>query len=90
MTNQKWIAYALEQGFEAFEVYQLLEQNKSVSWFSGQVDSFVTSRVLGTSLRGIIGGKMANYSLEDPSDDNMEKVISGMIDQANAITSEEE
>ena len=90
MTNQKWIAYALEKGFEAFEIYQILEKNKSVQWFAGEVDSFVTSRVLGTSLRGIYNGKMANFSVEDPSDSNMEMVISNMITQANAITSDEE
>ena len=90
MNNQKWIDYALGQGFEAFEIYQLLEQTKSVSWFGGQRDSFVTSRVLGTSLRGTVNGKLANYSVEDPSDSNMEKVISDMKAQAEAITSDEE
>ena len=90
MNNQKWIKYALEQGFEAFEIYQSLEQNKSVSWYGGQTDSFVTSRVLGTSLRGTVNGKMANYSVEDLSDSNMEKIISAMKAQANAISSEEE
>jgi len=90
MNNQKWIECALDHGFEAFEIYQLLEQTKSVSWFEGQRDSFVTSRVLGTSLRGTMNGKLANYSVEDPSDSNMEKVISDMKAQAAAITSEEE
>ena len=90
MNNQKWIEYALQQGFEAFEIYQSLEQNKSVSWYGGQTDSFVTSRVLGTSLRGTMNGKMANYSVEDLSDSNMEKIISAMKAQAKAISSEEE
>ena len=90
MNNQKWISYALEQGFEAFEIYQALEQTKSVSWFDGQIDSFVTSRVLGTSLRGTVCGKLANYSVEDLSDSNMEKVIADMKAQAKALTSDEE
>ena len=90
MNNQKWIDYALTQGFEAFEIYQLLGQTKAVSWFEGQRDSFVTSRVLGTSLRGTVNGKLANYSVEDPSDSNMEKVVADMKAQAEAITSDEE
>ncbi len=89
MNKQKWIGYALSQGFEAFEIYQMLEQEKSVSWFEGQMDSFVTSHVLGTSLRGTVNGKLANFSVEDPSDSGMEKVIAAMKAQAEAISSEE-
>ncbi len=89
MNKQKWIEYALSQGFEAFEIYQMLEQEKSVSWYEGQMDSFVTSHVLGTSLRGTVNGKLANFSVEDPSDSGMEKIVAAMKTQAEAISSDE-
>ncbi len=51
MNKQKWIARALEMGVEGLEIYEGRSAERSVSWFDGQMDSFVTSDVKGTSLR---------------------------------------
>ena len=89
MNKQNWISYALANGFESFEIYQTVDKERTISWYEGKMESFVTSRVLGTALRGITGGKMANMATEDADDANMEKIISAMKMQAEAITSDE-
>ena len=80
MNKNKWIEYALSQGMESVEIYQ---------WFSGQMDTFVSSHVLGTMIRGIVDGNMASMALEDTDDDKMEEVISSLIKQAKTVTTKE-
>ena len=89
MNKQKWIQCALDKGFESFEIYQSGSSERSLSWFEGEMDSFVTSNVVTTSLRGVFGGKMANYSTEDTDDSLMESIIGKMAEQAAAVTSED-
>ncbi len=90
MNRELWIKKALETGFESFEIYQDSEEEKKYAWYKGEMDSFVTSRVTGTALRGIYKGKLANYSTEDNSDEQMDRVLSLMKEQAMAVTSEDE
>ena len=90
MNKKLWIDTALEMGFESFEIYQDTSENKDYTWYDGKLDSFVTSHVLGTALRGIYKGKLANYATEDSSDDQMEKVLEKMKEQAVSVTSEDE
>ena len=89
MTKKRWMEYALSKGFDSFEIYQSIAEERTVNWYEGTMESFVTSHVLGTSLRGLIGGKMANLATENADDDQMEKLIDQMITQSEAITSDE-
>ncbi|MBP3852525.1 MAG: TldD/PmbA family protein [Erysipelotrichaceae bacterium] len=89
MNKQLWIQRALEKGIECFEIYQSVQKEKTLTWFNGQVDTFVTSNVLGTSVRGIYEGNMANIALEDVKDDKMDEVLDGLIQQAQTITTVE-
>ncbi|MBR2990065.1 MAG: TldD/PmbA family protein [Solobacterium sp.] len=89
MNKQEWIKAALAAGFDQFEIYQSGTKERSYTWFEGKMDTFTASRVLGTSLRGICGGKMVNYATEDLSDDGMDRIIASMKEQAGAITSDE-
>ena len=75
MNKQKWLSYAAENGFENFEIYQSLSRERTISWYEGKMDTFVTSRVLGTALRGMTEGKMAIMATEDADDANMEKKL---------------
>ena len=87
MNKQAWISYALEKGFESFEIYQETSQEKTLRWFEHQMDSFVTSKVTGTALRGVYKGKGVNLATEDTADENMNSYISKMIEQAESINS---
>ncbi len=89
MNKQKWIQCALEKGAESFEIYQGLSASKEVTWFNGQMDTFVSSSVIGTSLRLIVNGKIANMALEQVDDEKMEDVVDYLIEQANTITTDE-
>lgn len=89
MNKQKWIQCALQKGAESFEIYQGLSASKEVTWFNGQMDTFVSSSVLGTSLRLIVNGNIANMALEQVEDEKMEAVIDYLIEQANTITTTE-
>ena len=90
MNKKLWIDTALKMGFESFEVYQDVSEKKDYSWYKGAMDSFTTSHVMGTALRGIYHGKLANYATEDTGDEQMEKVLCKMIEQAESVTSEDE
>ena len=90
MNKQAWIDYALKEGFESFEIYESTSKGRSVTWYNGSRDTFVTNSVTGVALRGVFNGKMLNYSTENTSDDDMARAISLMKQQASAITSEDE
>ena len=64
MNKNKWIEYALSQGMESVEIYQSLSTQKEITWFSGQMDTFVSSHVLGTMIRGIVDGNMEKPRLD--------------------------
>ena len=89
MNKQKWIACALEKGFESFEIYQSRSREKKITWYEGRMDTYVVSKVLGTSFRGVYDGRMVNASTEDTSDDPMESIIADMISQAKMISAED-
>ncbi|MBQ9611239.1 MAG: TldD/PmbA family protein [Lachnospiraceae bacterium] len=90
MNKQAWLAAAKEYGFENFEIYQSVREERSFSWYNGQMDAYVTSSVTGTALRGKIDGRMVSFATENDDDAAMEEVFSQMREQSAAITSEEE
>ncbi|MBQ0064737.1 MAG: TldD/PmbA family protein [Firmicutes bacterium] len=90
MNKEKWIQCALEKGMEGFEIYQSFQTEKEFSWYEGDLDSFVTSKFLGTSIRGLYNGKMANMALESVKDEEMDSIIEQLILQAKIITMKED
>ena len=89
MNKTLWIEEALKRGFDSFEIYQRVAEEKTLNYFDGALESFVTSHVLGTSFRGLYQGKMASMATEDPGDDSRDDVLGQMIDQAKAISSKD-
>ena len=91
MNKQEFIKKALAAGFESFEVYQSTNEERTITYYEGKMDSYVQSHVLGTSFRGLYNGKMATASTEDSNIDDKEvdAFIQSMIDQAAVTTSED-
>ena len=89
MNKQKWIARALEMGVDGLEIYEGQSAERSVAWFDGQMDSFVTSDVKGTALRAVVGGKAATLVLESVDDDRIDETISLLIAQAKLVSSKD-
>lgn len=90
MNKQAWIDRALEMGMESFEIYQSLTSERSVTWYEGKLDTFTTSKVLGTSIRGVYQKKMANMAFEKIEDSQMDEVLHALMEQAKTISSKEE
>ena len=89
MNKQVWIEKALGLGIQEFEIYQSTTVEKEMTWFQGQMDTLVSSKVTGTSIRGIVDGKMANMALEEIDDSMCETVLKSLIEQAHIISNEE-
>ena len=89
MNKQAWIDCAFSKGFTSFEIYQETSEEKTTTWYDHQLDSFVTSHVLGTGLRGVANGKMVNMATESSDDAQMETIIGAMLEQSAAITSDD-
>ena len=90
MNKQAWIQKAQQLGIEHFEIYQNISKEKEVTWFDGQMDTYVVSDVKGTSIRGIVKGHTAYMALEDDNDEQMENVLNHLKEQALTISSKEE
>lgn len=89
MNKQAWMDRAQELGFDAFEIYRSMVEETQMTWFEGSLDTFVSSHVTGTALRGLVGEKMANLATEDPRDEEMDETLQGMKEMAETITSED-
>lgn len=89
MNKELWIKRALEKGIEAFEIYQSVQTEKSVTWFDAHMDTMTTSHVLGTSIRGIYEGNMANMAMEEVDDARVDSVLDELIDQAKIISTKD-
>ena len=89
MNKQKWIDRALELGAEGLEIYEGQSAERRVAWFGGQMDSFGTSSVLGTSIRAIVDGKAADLALEAVDDEKIDETVSLLIEQAKLVSSKD-
>ena len=89
MNKQQWIDRARELGIEGLEIIQVKSRSREMNWFEGQLDSFVTSRVLSTSLRALIGGKIVSSSLEKVEDEKMDEVLNQLITAAKEVSESE-
>ena len=89
MNKQAWIDHALGRGFESFEIYQDVSSERTLTWYNHQMDTFVTSKVTGTALRGVYNGKLVNMATENDSDEMMESCIEAMKQQGEAVNSDD-
>ena len=89
MNKQKWIDRALELGLEGFEISQSETASRAVTWFDHSMDSFVTSKVIKTSMRASINGKIVSVSLEKVDDAQMDDILNALIEQASVVAETE-
>lgn len=89
MNKQAWIQCALEKGMDSLEIYQSLSSRRSMTWYEGKLDTLTNSRVMGTSIRGVYQDKMANMAFEKIADEDKEKVIDQLIEQAKLLSTKE-
>lgn len=89
MNKQKWIDRASQLGIEGFEITRTLSKSRDVTWFEQTMNTFVTSKVLSTSLRALINGKIVSTSLEKVDDDQMDEVLNALLSAAKEVSESE-
>lgn len=90
MNKELWLQAAQVEGIEEFEIYEQKMKNTSIRLFEGSVDGFTISECKGIALRGIYHGKMGICFLEEDDDSLMEYALHQIIQNAEAITSNDE
>lgn len=89
MNKSRWIARAQEMGLEGLEITVSTRSSREITWFEGTTDSFVTSRVISTSLRALADGKIVSISLEKVDDEDMDTVLGALKETAASISESE-
>lgn len=90
MNKAKWIARALEKGFDGFEIYQSKSSEREVSWYEKTMDSFVESSLESTSFRALKDGKTVSMRLEVVDDDEMDQRLDQLLEQAELVAETEQ
>lgn len=89
MNKNLWFARAKELGIEGLEISQSLNRSRELSWFDQKVDSFVTSKVISTSIRALVNGKIVSISLEKVDDDMIDEVLNNLVVQSENVSDTE-
>ena len=90
MNKAAWLKASKDAGFSEFEIYEQRNTSTSIDIYDQKVDSFSISDCDGICLRGVYEGKMANFFLEEISDEMMDDVLNQMKQNASVITSDDE
>ncbi len=86
---QKWIKQGLEKGITDLEIYAVLTKDLSLSIYKGKVEEYTKSELHEVSIRGIYDAKFTTVYAENLSDDNIDKLLDKLIENAKSITIEE-
>ena len=89
MNKQAWLDAAKKKGLDGLEIYRGRSAERRVTWFGGQMDSFVTSDVTGTSLRAIVNGQTADLALEKVDDGRIDETLELLIAEGNVVAPKE-
>ena len=86
---EKWIKLGLAKGLEDLEIYATRSRELSLSIYEGKVEEYSKSSLHEVSLRGIYNGKFTSISAENLSDENIDKLLNRLIENAKSMTVEE-
>ena len=89
MNKQKWMQAALDMGMEGLEITTARSVSRELTWFEGKMDTFVNSRILYTSLRALVDGKIVSLSIEKVDDDKMIETLTQLKDTAKYVSDSE-
>lgn len=89
MNKQKWMQTALDMGMEGLEITTARSVSRELTWFEGKMDTFVNSRILSTSLRALVDGKIVSLSIEKVDDDKMMETLGQLKDTAKYVSDSE-
>ena len=86
---QKWIKKGLAKGLTDLEIYAVNSKNLSLSIYKGEVEEYSKSELHEVSIRGIYNNKFTTINAENLADDNIDKLLDQLIENAKSLTIEE-
>jgi len=86
---QKWIKKGLEKGLTDLEIYAVISKDLSLSIYKGKVEEYTKSELHEVSIRGIYNGKFTSLNAENLSDENIDKLLDQLIENAKSLTIDE-
>ncbi len=85
----KWIKMGLDKGLTDLEIYAVKSKDLSLSIYQGKVEEYSKSDLHEVSIRGIYNGKYTSLNVENLSDENIDKMLNRLIENAKSLTVEE-
>ena len=89
MNWEKWKQAAVQRGISDLQVDENGSRITSLRLFEGNVDSFTISDCRTWSIKGIYHGRMGSVVVESMKEDEIPFVLHALIENAEAITSED-
>lgn len=89
MNTKLWLQKGLDKGLTDVEIYASKNDSVKVVVYDGKVEENTVSNVSSVSIRGVYDGKMGKVKFENISDENVERMLDQLIDNAKAITVDE-
>lgn len=90
MDTKQLMTKALAAGIEDIEVSISTSKTTTLQVYEQEVDSFTISESKGFDIRGIYQGTMGSCYVEEDTDENIDFIITSILQNAQAITSEDE
>ncbi|MGI6787577.1 MAG: TldD/PmbA family protein [Acholeplasmataceae bacterium] len=86
---QKWIRQGLDKGLTDIEIYAVRTKDLTLSVYNSKVEEYTKSELHEVSIRGIYNNKFTSLSAENLSDENIDKLLDKLIENAKSLTIEE-
>jgi len=84
------IKKATEANISEIEIYSQHKEGLNISLFNGEVDKYEMNKTTGIAFRGIYQNQMGYVSCEKLTDEDIDPIISKLIDNASVLTSHEQ
>lgn len=86
---QRWIKKGLEKGLTDLEIYAVKSKELSLSIYEGKVEEYSKSELHEVAIRGIYNNKFTAISAENLADENIDKLLDKLIENAKSLTIDE-
>ncbi len=86
---EKWLDLGLKKGISDLEIFATQSKGLKLSLYQGKIDQNVLSDVSSVTIRGVYDDKLSRVHFENLSDENAEKYLDALIENAKALTVKE-
>lgn len=86
---KRWIELGKAKGLTDLEVFAVRNKSLALSIYQGKLEKHVKSDVEQVTIRGIYNEKLSTIRFENLSDQNVDKMLDQLIENAKALTATE-